>query len=95
MFRLRFDYLQGFLFFKTPIYLVLVWMIARITGVAGVRLVKPLIYLAGVRLLHSLIYLAGVQLSNPLVYCTGRPLGSPARWGSTLKSLGILHAEWL
>lgn len=38
MFRLKFDYLQGFLFFKTPIYLVLVWMIARITGVAGVRL---------------------------------------------------------
>lgn len=41
MFWLRFDYLQGFLFFKTPIYLVLVWMIARITGVAGVRSDNP------------------------------------------------------
>lgn len=42
MFRLKFDYLQGFLFFKTPIYLVLVWMIARITGVAGIQTLKSL-----------------------------------------------------
>ena len=42
MFRLRFDYLQDFCIFKPRYTGSRLWMIARITGVAGVQTLKSL-----------------------------------------------------
>ena len=85
MFRLKFDYLQGFCIFKPRYTGSWLWMIARITGVVGVQLIKSLMYLiytisTPIRSWGSTLTLPDILVDVPLAHAAVLGFNSYTPW---------------